>query len=148
MPREGGSARQAVRMIKGLSHITLVVRDLEKSVGLMIDLFGAEEVYSSGDATHSLSREKFFLIKGLWVALMEGEPLPGKTYDHIAFRIEPGDIDFYLEKIHTLGLEIREGRNRSTGEGASIYFYDYDNHLFELHAGTLEERLGAYDRPE
>jgi fosfomycin resistance protein FosX len=24
------------------------------------------------------------------------------------------------------------------------YFYDYDNHLFELHTGTLEERLARY----
>ncbi len=30
------------------------------------------------------------------------------------------------------------------GEGHSLYFYDHDNHLFELHTGTLEERLARY----
>jgi len=30
------------------------------------------------------------------------------------------------------------------GEGESLYFYDFDNHLFELHTGTLEERLARY----
>lgn len=30
------------------------------------------------------------------------------------------------------------------GEGRSLYFYDYDNHLFELHTGTLTERLKRY----
>jgi len=30
------------------------------------------------------------------------------------------------------------------GEGRSIYFYDHDNHLFELHTGNLEERLARY----
>ena len=27
-----------------------------------------------------------------------------------------------------------------------LYFYDDDNHLFELHTGTLEERLERYRR--
>ncbi|EIW18957.1 lactoylglutathione lyase-like lyase [Pelosinus fermentans DSM 17108] len=32
------------------------------------------------------------------------------------------------------------------GEGRSLYFYDYDNHLFELHTGTLTERLKRYKK--
>ena len=39
---------------------------------------------------------------------------------------------------------MREGRSRVDGEGQFIYFYDYDNHMFELHSGTLEERLARY----
>jgi hypothetical protein len=35
-------------------------------------------------------------------------------------------------------------RPRVPGEGRSIYFYDYDSHLFELHTGTLGERLSRY----
>ena len=42
-------------------------------------------------------------------------------------------------------LELREGRARVAGEGRSIYFYDFDNHMFELHSGTLNERLARYD---
>jgi hypothetical protein len=34
------------------------------------------------------------------------------------------------------------------GEGHSLYFYDYDNHMFELHTGTLEERLTRYAEGE
>ncbi|MFZ5563799.1 MAG: hypothetical protein ACOZBW_07070 [Thermodesulfobacteriota bacterium] len=30
------------------------------------------------------------------------------------------------------------------GEGDSLYFYDFDNQLIELHTGTLNERLNAY----
>ncbi len=37
-------------------------------------------------------------------------------------------------------------RSRVESEGRSIYFYDYDNHLFELHTGTLEERLERYSK--
>jgi catechol 2,3-dioxygenase-like lactoylglutathione lyase family enzyme len=29
-------------------------------------------------------------------------------------------------------------------ERESSYLYDFDNHLFELHTGTLEERLKRY----
>ena len=50
----------------------------------------------------------------------------------------------YLKRIENLGLEIKPGRKRVTGEGNSIYFYDYDNHLFEFHTGTLEDRLLRY----
>jgi len=40
--------------------------------------------------------------------------------------------------------EIRPPRSRVAGEGASLYLYDFDNHLFELHTGTLEQRLARY----
>ena len=45
-----------------------------------------------------------------------------------------------------MGLEASLGRSRVKGEGLSIYFYDYDNHMFELHTGNLQERLERYER--
>ena len=130
--------------MQGLSHITFIVQDLEKSAHLFETLFEAKEVYSSGGETFSLSKEKFFLIHGLWIAIMEGEPLPTKTYNHVAFKVAANELPMYREKVEALGLEIKGGRDRVTEEGESLYFYDYDNHLFELHAGTLEERLERY----
>ncbi|EUJ29450.1 fosfomycin resistance protein [Listeria cornellensis FSL F6-0969] len=75
---------------------------------------------------------------------MEGDSLPSRTYNHIAFKINDADYEAYLEKIVALGLEIKAGRPRVDGEANSIYFYDFDNHLFELHTGTLGERLRKY----
>ena len=43
-------------------------------------------------------------------------------------------------------IEIKPPRPRIEGEGLSLYFYDYDNHMFELHTGTLAERLQHYER--
>ncbi|MET0568337.1 MAG: FosX/FosE/FosI family fosfomycin resistance hydrolase [Hyphomicrobiaceae bacterium] len=131
-------------MIEGLSHLTFIVRDLERMSRLIVDVLGGREVYSSGDRTFSIAREKFFVAGGLWIAIMEGEPLSERTYNHVAFKVREQDLDKLKHKIATLGLEMRESRPRVEGEGASIYFHDWDNHLFELHTGTLDDRLQRY----
>jgi len=131
-------------MIEGISHITLIVRDLDKTTQLLKYVFDAQEVYSSGVNTHSLSPEKFFLIGGVWIAIMCGEPLPIKSYNHIAFKISSEKLEIYRQRLLDVRVEVMPARNRSQGEGESLYFYDFDNHLFELHAGELSKRLDAY----
>lgn len=133
-------------MIEGLSHITFIVRDLDRTSDFLKTVFKAEEVYLSGEKKYSYSKEKFFIVNGLWLVIMEGEPLPEKTYNHIALKVAETDLEKYIERVNSLGLEILEDRNRITGEGKSFYFYDYDNHLFELHTGTLEQRLEIYHK--
>jgi catechol 2,3-dioxygenase-like lactoylglutathione lyase family enzyme len=131
-------------VIEGLSHMTFVVRDLDRMTAILTGVFDAREVYASGDQTFSLSREKFFQVGGLWIAVMEGEVLPVRSYNHVAFKIDVADFDAYEARIKALSLEILPPRQRVAGEGRSIYFYDEDNHLFELHTGTLAERLERY----
>jgi len=131
--------------VNGISHITFIVSDLDRTSHMIEHIFDAQEVYSSGDDTYSYSKEKYFTINGIWIAIMQGEPLPVKTYNHVAFKISEEYYDDYLERVNALGLEIKTGRDRISGEGRSIYFYDYDNHLFELHTGSLEDRLREYD---
>jgi catechol 2,3-dioxygenase-like lactoylglutathione lyase family enzyme len=134
-------------MIHGLSHITFIVRDLDKMEEVLTQVLDARKIYDSGEKTFSVSKERFFDIGGIWVATMEGEPLPTRTYNHVAFKMSSDDYDDRLQRIVSLGLEVREGRSRVAGEGHSIYFHDHDNHLFELHSGTLEERLRRYAYP-
>ena len=131
-------------MIEGLSHITLITRDLDRMSAILEQVLDGREVYASGDDTFSLSQEKFYVVGGQWIAIMEGESLASRTYNHIAFKIPASAIDTYRARIETLGLEFRQSRPRVAGEGHSVYFYDHDNHLFELHTGTLEERLERY----
>ena len=132
-------------MIEGVSHITFVVRDLERMKVIIETVLDGKEVYSSGDDTFSIAREKFFLIAGLWVAIMEGDPLERPSYNHLALKISEDRLDEYRRRIEGLGLRILPGRARIEGEGRSVYFYDEDNHLFELHTGTLEQRLQRYN---
>ncbi|HGF8003417.1 TPA: FosX/FosE/FosI family fosfomycin resistance hydrolase [Enterococcus faecium] len=129
-----------------ISHITLIVKDLNKTSVLLNTLFDAKEIYDSQQKKFSLYPEKFFLVKDLWIAVMQNSSnkLP-KTYNHIAFKIDEQDIDSFVSKIQMLGLTVEPGRSRVKGDASSIYFYDYDNHLFELHTGTLQERLKSYN---
>ena len=127
-------------MINGISHITFIVKDLERTASFLEAIFEAKEVYSSSTA-------KYFLVGDLWIALNKGEPLSERTYNHVAFKISENDIEKYIDRIKSVGAEFKpehSGRVRAPGEGSSIYFYDFDNHLFELHTGTLPERLISY----
>jgi fosfomycin resistance protein FosX len=132
--------------IEGLSHITLIVSDLARMAKLLSEVFGANVTYASGDDTFSHSREMFFDVGGVWVAVMEGPSLPTRTYNHIAFKIAEDDFEMYLERVRLSGAELQLPRARVIGEGRSIYFHDFDNHLFELHTGTLATRLARYAR--
>jgi fosfomycin resistance protein FosX len=131
-------------MIEGLSHLTFIVRDLERMTRVVVDVLGGQEVYASGAATFSTSPEKFFLAGGVWIAVMEGESLEFRSYNHVAFKVSVEQLATAHAAIEKLGLEMLSSRARVDGEGQSIYFYDFDNHLFELHAGTLDERLARY----
>ena len=131
-------------MTQGLSHMTFIVRDLDRMEEILTTVLDAQKIYDSGDESFSLSKERFFDIGGIWVATMEGDPLSERSYNHVAFKMVPEDYDTKMKQIRQLGLDVREGRSRVAVEGHSIYFYDDDNHMFELHSGTLEERLQRY----
>lgn len=46
----------------------------------------------------------------------------GKSYNHIAFKIDESDYEMYLKRIENLGLEIKAGRKRVIGEGIQYIF--------------------------
>lgn len=129
--------------IRGLSHLTFIVRDLDRTSELFRLSLGALEVYDSGDRQFSLAREKFFLIGDVWLAFMQGEPL-GRSYRHVAFAVDDDELEQYESRLIEAGVEVKPPRPRVEGEGRSLYFYDFDNNLFELHTGTLHERLERY----
>ncbi len=130
--------------IQGLSHVTFLVRDLDCMSTFLCQGLGAREVYDSQGQNFSLSREKFFVLGGVWIAAMEGKPPAQQTYQHVAFKVAESDLPHYEANLRALGVEIKPPRSRVEGEGHSLYVYDFDNHLFELHTGTLEQRLERY----
>ncbi|MDP2171612.1 MAG: FosX/FosE/FosI family fosfomycin resistance hydrolase [Rhodocyclaceae bacterium] len=131
-------------MIEGLSHLTFVVQDIARTARLFAQVLDAREVYDSGPQGFSLAPEKFLLIGDLWIALMQGESLAERSYRHVAFKIDEADFDACAARIAAAGVDFRPPRPRVDGEGRSLYFHDFDNHLFELHTGTLDQRLARY----
>ena len=129
--------------VDGISHITFIARDLERTAKLLCHGLGAKEVYDSAARNFSISREKFFMLGGVWIAVMEGEPVD-RSYRHVAFKVDAAELPHLEARLRSLGAEIKPPRPRIDGEGQSLYFYDFDNNLFELHAGTLEQRLQRY----
>ncbi|ENR00409.1 hypothetical protein H721_02644 [Brucella ovis IntaBari-2006-46-332] len=83
-------------MVQGLSHMTFIVRDLDRMEEILTTVFDARRVYDSGAETFSLSKERFFLIgngkEPIWIATMEGEPLPTRTYNHPAGAVTLGFV--------------------------------------------------------
>ena len=67
-----------------------------------------------------------------------------RSYRHVAFTVDEDQLSVLETRLRKLEVEIRPSRSRVTGEGRSLYFYDYDNNLFELHTGTLGECLKRY----
>lgn len=132
--------------VRGVSHVTLVVRDLDRARALFRDVLGGEEVYASGSETFSRSPEVFFVLGGLWVAAMEGEPEAGRSYDHVAFEVSEASLDALRASLEGHGFLLEPSRPRVEGEGRSVYFRTDEGRLFELHAGSLEERLARYAR--
>jgi catechol 2,3-dioxygenase-like lactoylglutathione lyase family enzyme len=132
--------------VEGISHITLIVEDIERTKKLLETVLDAQEVYASGERTFSVAREKFFLVAGIWIVIMDGSSPVERSYNHIAFKVQEAELPLYKKRLTQADVEFTEGRQRVDGEGLSLYFYDYDNHLFELHTGTLEERLKTYGR--
>lgn len=131
-------------MVESISHITFIVQDLERMAYFLQEVFEAKEVYDSTPRNFSIAKEKFFIIGGAWIAVMEGIPLQERSYNHVAFKVSETDFFRCVEKVKRLGVDIKPDRTRIEAEAKSFYFYDYDNHLFELHTGTLQERLSRY----
>lgn len=78
---------------------------------------------------------------------MQGDPLPERSRRHVAFAVDAASLPTDRMRLEALGVGIRPAWPRIEGEGGSLYFHDFDNHLFELHTGMLEARLQAYRAP-
>ena len=49
-------------MIEGLSHLTFIVRDLDKMEEILTKVLDARKIYDSGDQSFSLSKESFLIF--------------------------------------------------------------------------------------
>ena len=133
-------------MITSISHLTFIVSNIERASLFFCEGLGAKEVYDSDAKNYSISREKFFTLGGVWLVAMEGIADKPRSYQHVAFRVSDEDLPSIILRLKRIGVEFKTGRSRVAGEAQSVYFYDFDNNLFELHTGSLDVRLAAYSK--
>lgn len=125
-------------MLTGLNHLTLAVRDLERSLVFYRNTLGLR-MHARWD------RGAYLSAGDLWLCLtLDARPgdisLASTGYIHTAFSITATDFAAFAVKLREAGVP-EWNLNRS--EGDSLYFLDPDGHQLEAHVGGLATRLTA-----
>ncbi len=107
-----------------LSHIALVVADQQRTAALFKTLFDAPVVTRADDDGHD---ETFVRLGRTWFALATAQVQPQRTGDHVAFHVSQEALNATLAKLQDLKMEYILARGDT-----ALYFFDYDNHVFEL----------------
>jgi hypothetical protein len=81
--------------------------------------------------------ETFVRLGGVWIVLVGAPVERARTGDHIAFRATAEVLEATAARLEAMGREfIRARSNRA------LYFFDYDEHVFELDTEDIDEELG------
>ena len=123
--------------LKGIHHIALNVKDLDRAERFYIDILGFQ-------VTHRFSKGLQHLILGTGnaaIALFEAPELEVKEamnllseegYLHLAFEAAPTDFKSIVTELQAKNIHIGDGPVKR-GEGESIYFNDPDDNHLEIH---------------
>ena len=120
-------------MLEAISHIALVVKDPARTAALFHDLFGARAVTREDEESHL---ETFVRLAGTWIVLVGATVQRSRTGDHIAFRTTPEFLEATLAKLQAMGHPFIRARS-----DRALYFFDYDEHVFELNTEDLDQEF-------
>jgi len=120
-------------MLDVIGHVALVVRDASRTAALFEKLFSAKIVRRTDMEGHD---ESFVRLGRTWFVLVQADVERPRTGDHIAFHVTKATLQSTAEKLKQMNMEFQLARSNS-----SLYFFDYDNHVFELDTMDLESDL-------
>ena len=121
-------------MITGVNHITLAVRDLDRSYQFYVETLGSRPLAR-------WSKGAYLLLCDLWLCLTLDERTrssPPPEYSHIAVNVPAARFEDAAASIRASGAAVWQD---TRSEGASLYFLDPDGHKLEIHAGGWRTRL-------
>lgn len=113
-------------MLGSISHIALVVKEPARTAALLQELFSARVLERKDDEGHL---ETFVRLGGTWIVLVGAPVQRARTGDHVAFHATPEIIEATAAKLQAMGREFIRARSDK-----ALYFFDYDDHVFELDA--------------
>jgi catechol 2,3-dioxygenase-like lactoylglutathione lyase family enzyme len=126
--------------VTGFNHLTLRIRDLERSLSFYAGVLGMRLV-------HRGRTDAYLEWGNAWICLLEREiadsPSAGAGMDHVAFSISAEDFWKAVETLRGNGVSfVREPVER--GGGLSVQFRDPDGIVLELFTGSLSERMKVW----
>jgi RimJ/RimL family protein N-acetyltransferase/catechol 2,3-dioxygenase-like lactoylglutathione lyase family enzyme len=127
-------------VVKGFSHVTIDVSDLEKSLDFYVRTLGMTLV-------HHGRRDAYMEWGTAWICLQERQEMlpqrPQLGVDHVAFYVEPEGFHEAVEALRRSNVPIVRGPVERGG-GWTVNFLDPDGTQLELHTGTLYERMKVW----
>ena len=126
--------------IRGLDHVVLRVRDLERALAFYCGLLGCREerrLEELGLVQLRAGRGLIDLVDVSGALGRVGGPPPGdgaRNMDHFAIQIEEFDAELLLARLAEAGVEASPVAQRygAEGMGPSIYLRDPDGNTVEL----------------
>jgi len=122
-------------MLDTLSHIALIVKDSSRTAALFKNLFGAAILVRKDADGHE---ETYVKLGRTWFVLVQAEVDRPRSGDHIAFSVSKSTLLETAENLRKMNVEFFLARSDT-----ALYFFDYDNHVFELDTSDLERELAG-----
>ena len=126
--------------LNGIHHIALNVKDMERATDFYSDILGFKEVTRTSNLTGLKHVE---LDAGnVFLALFESPDLDFENaqktmtddgYLHFAFGADKDQFSTIVQTLKDHGVRF-DGEPRNHGGGDSVYVYDPDGHVIEIHA--------------
>ncbi len=121
-------------MISGLNHITLAVKDIDKSFQFYHEILGLTPLVK-------WNKGAYFLVGDFWFCLnVDKKREPTACYTHYAFTVSDSEFEVLCKKLIDSGVALFK---ENASPGKSLYFLDPDGHKLELHVGNWRSRIEA-----
>ena len=123
--------------LKGIHHIALNVKDLDRAENFYTDVLGFQVTNRFSKGLRHLMLE----TGNAAIALFESPELEVKEaisllseegYLHLALEADPADFENIIKELQSNNIDIDNGPVKR-GDGESIYFNDPDDNHLEIH---------------